>query len=78
MAKRVERPGVRSGYDQWSERYTVADYLNRMDDAGFEVIRCRHFRGDSALVEEVPGASKYLDRPLLLIIEAIRSTRSAA
>ena len=43
-----------------------------MDDAGFEVIHCRHLRGDSALAAEVPGASKYMDRELLLIIEAIR------
>jgi SAM-dependent methyltransferase len=70
-----EQNGVE--YRLGAERYTVADYLNHMDDAGFEMLCCRHFRGDSALVEEVPGSSKYLDRPLLLIIEAIRPTRSA-
>lgn len=65
-----EQSGVE--YRLGAERYGVADYLNHMDDAGFEVIRCRHFRGDSALAAEVPGASKYMDRELLLIIEAIR------
>src|SRR5215469_2564564 len=65
-----EQHGVE--YRLGAERYGVADYLNYMDDAGFEVIRCRHLRGDSALAAEVPGASKYMDRELLLIIEAIR------
>ena len=71
-----EQNGVE--YRLGAERYTVADYLNHMDDAGFQVMRCRHFQGDSALVEEAPEASKYMDRPLLLIIEAIRPARSAA
>ena len=65
-----EQHGVE--YRLGAERYGVADYLNYMDDAGFEVIHCRHLRGDSALAAEVPGASKYMDRELLLIIEAIR------
>jgi malonyl-CoA O-methyltransferase len=64
-------------YRLGAERYSVADYLTYMDDAGFEVIRCRDFRGDSALVAQVPEASKYLDRPLLLIIEAIRPCSAA-
>lgn len=71
-----EQNGVE--YRLGAERYSVDNYVNYMDDAGFDVIHCRHFRGDSALVDEVPGASKYLDRPLLLIIEAIRPTRGAA
>jgi len=71
-----EQNGVE--YRLGAERYTVDDYLNHMDDAGLEVVRCCHFRGDSALGEEVPGASKYLDRPLLLIIEATRLRRRAA
>jgi SAM-dependent methyltransferase len=65
-----EQNGVE--YRLGAERYGVADYLNYMDDAGFQVIRCRHFQGDSTLAAEVPEASKYTDRPLLLIIEAIR------
>jgi hypothetical protein len=48
-----------------------------MSDAGFEIVRCLHFRGDPALADTVPGAHKYLDRPLLLLIEAIRPARSA-
>jgi len=71
-----EQNGVE--YRLGAERYTVADYLNHIDHAGLEVIGCTDFRGDLTLGEEVPGASKYLDRPLLLIIEAIRPPRKAA
>src|SRR5207245_9928835 len=51
-------------------RHTVADYLNLIDRAGFRRIEVREFRGDDVLVEEVPWASKYLGRPLLLAVEA--------
>ncbi len=50
--------------------HTVADYLNLIDRAGFRRIEVREFRGDDVLVEEVPWASKYLGRPLLLAVEA--------
>ena len=70
-----EQNGVE--YRLGAEQYTVADYLNYMDDAGFEVTRCRHFRGDAALGVEVPAAGRYLDRPLLLIIEATRPRDAA-
>jgi len=51
-------------------RHTVADYLNLIDRAGFRRIEVQEFRGDDVLVEEVPWASKYLGRPLLLAVEA--------
>jgi len=55
-----------------SERFdiTVVDYLNLIDGAGFRGIAVHEFRGDDVLVEQVPWASKYLGRPLLLAVEA--------
>jgi hypothetical protein len=50
----------------------VDDYLNRAADAGFADITWRELTGDERLVEEVPVASKYLGRPLLLLISALR------
>ena len=63
-----ERCGVE--YRLGAERHTVADYLNLIDEAGFRVIKVREFSVDRKLVEEIPSASKYLGRPLLLAIEA--------
>ncbi len=60
-------------YRLGAQRYTVDDYLNVMEDAGFHDLRTREFLGDDALVEEVPGAEKYLGRPLLLVVEARKS-----
>jgi SAM-dependent methyltransferase len=57
-------------YRLGAERHTVDDYLSLIDDAGFRSIRFREFRGDQKLAEEIPSASKYLGRPLLLTIEA--------
>jgi SAM-dependent methyltransferase len=51
-------------------RHTVADYLNLIDTSGFRQLMVREFCGDHALTEEVPWASKYFGRPLLLAIEA--------
>jgi len=51
-------------------RHTVVDYLNLIDGAGFRNIEVHEFRGDDVLVEQVPWASKYLGRPLLLAVEA--------
>jgi len=48
----------------------VVDYLNLIDGAGFRGIAVHEFRGDDVLVEQVPWASKYLGRPLLLAVEA--------
>ncbi len=51
-------------------RYTVADYMNLLDDAGFKGLKSYEFVGDEALVEKVPAAKKYLNFPVLLILEA--------
>jgi ubiquinone/menaquinone biosynthesis C-methylase UbiE len=59
-------------YRLGAERYTVEDYLNQMDDAGFRGITCREYSVDQQIVEGIPWASKYLGRPLLLVIEAAR------
>ncbi|MGH7865753.1 MAG: class I SAM-dependent methyltransferase [Candidatus Binataceae bacterium] len=65
-----ERSGVE--YRLGAYRYSVDDYLNMVGDAGFDRIAWREFAGDDRVVDEVPWASKYLGRPLLLVIEAHR------
>jgi SAM-dependent methyltransferase len=60
-------------YRLGAERYTVADYLNHISDAGFRNLAWQEYRGDAQLVEEVPWASKYQGRPLLLIVRAERN-----
>jgi SAM-dependent methyltransferase len=66
-----ERDGTE--YRLGAERYTVADYLNHISDAGFRNLESREYRGDDQLVEEVPWAVKYKGRPLLLLVRAERA-----
>jgi len=66
-----ERDGVE--YRLGALRHTVADYLNLIDGAGFRGIEVHEFRGDDILVQQVPWASKYRGRPLLLAVEARES-----
>lgn len=66
-----EREGTE--YRLGAERYTVADYLDHISDAGFRKLECREYPGDERLVEEVPSATKYLGRPLLLLVRAERA-----
>jgi SAM-dependent methyltransferase len=54
-------------------RHTVADYLDEIDGSGFRDINIREFHGDEQLAREIPWASKYLGRPLLLTVEAYKS-----
>ena len=54
-------------------RYTVGDYLNMIEDAGFRHLRIAEFHGDAALVEQMPAAAKYLNRPLMLAVHATRT-----
>jgi SAM-dependent methyltransferase len=65
-----QREGVE--YRLGAERYTVADYLEHISDAGFRRLRWEELRGDAQLVEQVPAAAKYLGRPLLLLVRAER------
>ena len=66
-----ERDGTE--YRLGAERYTVADYLDHISNAGFRNLDWQEYRGDQQLVEEVPWASKYQGRPLLLIVRAERT-----
>jgi SAM-dependent methyltransferase len=66
-----ERDGTE--YRLGAERYTVADYLNHISDAGFRDLEWQEYRGDDRLVEEVPWAIKYRGRPLLLLVRAQRA-----
>ena len=54
-------------------RHTVADYLDVIDESGFGDINIREFRGDELLVRDIPWASKYLGRPLLLPVEVYKT-----
>ena len=63
-----EREGVE--YRLGAEPYTVDDYLNHIHDAGFCDLRWHEYSVDAPLVAESPGASKYLGRPLLFVVEA--------
>lgn len=51
-------------------RYTVADYMNLLDDAGFKNLKSYEFLGDDVLAEKVPAARKYLNFPVLLVLKA--------
>ena len=65
-----ERDGVE--YRLGAERYTVADYLEHISDAGFRRLSWQELRGDARLADRVPAAAKYLGRPLLLLVKAER------
>jgi SAM-dependent methyltransferase len=78
----MARSGIEANFEKdgteyrlGAEPYTLDDYLNHMDTAGFHDLRWRNYCGDQDLVDRVPWASKYLGRPLLLIIEAKRPRR---
>jgi SAM-dependent methyltransferase len=51
-------------------KYTTADYLTLLSDAGFKHPSAREFTGDAALADSLPNGSKYLGRPLLLVLTA--------
>jgi SAM-dependent methyltransferase len=53
-------------------RYTVDDYLNMIDVAGFRDIRVSEYHGDEALAEQIPWAVKYLRQPLMLAVQATK------
>lgn len=61
-------------YRLGAERYSVDDYLTRISEAGFRRLEWHEHRGDERLIEQVPAASKYLRRPLLLLVRAERAT----
>jgi SAM-dependent methyltransferase len=67
---KFERNGVE--YRLGAEVYSVEEYLAQTDRAGFHDVRWREYCADNSLVEEVPSAARYLGKPMLLIIEAVR------
>lgn len=65
-----ERDGTE--YRVGAQPYTVEEYFGRIADAGFERVAWHEYRGDDRLREEIPHASKYVGRPLLLLVCAER------
>jgi len=63
-----EREGVE--YRLGANRHRVDDYIDAIDRSDFRDVRVHEFCGDGPLVDEIPRASKYLHRPLLLAVEA--------
>jgi malonyl-CoA O-methyltransferase len=66
-----ERDGTE--YRLGAVRYSVSDYLDHISDAGFRELQWNEHLGDASLAAEVPGASKYVGRPLLLLVQARRA-----
>jgi ubiquinone/menaquinone biosynthesis C-methylase UbiE len=76
----LARAGIEANFDRngteyrlGAEPYTVSDYLNNIADAGFRNLEWIEYQGDAHLVQEVPWAKKYMDRPLLLLVRARRA-----
>lgn len=65
-----QRDGIE--YRLGAVRYTVADYLNLLEEAGFRQLTYREYQGDEALARQVPSAESLLNVPVLLAIEARR------
>jgi SAM-dependent methyltransferase len=63
-----ERAGVE--YRLGAYRYTVEDYANLLEDAGFDDLARHEFLGDDWLVRSVPSATKLLGFPVLLVFKA--------
>ncbi len=63
-----ERTGVE--YRLGAQRHTVRDYLQAVAEAGFDGLAYREYAGDAALAAQIPAASKYVGRPMLLLIAA--------
>jgi len=53
----------------------LATYINELERVGFTDLVWHELRGDQELVDRVPSASKYLDFPVLLVLQA-RKTAS--
>ncbi len=50
-------------------RHTVKDYVRALQGAGFVDLRQHEWRGDEQLITAVPQAKKYLNFPILLILQ---------
>ena len=51
-------------------RHTIQDYLNTLDEVGFDDLDKHEFQGDEKLIAEIPEAEKYSDFPMLLLVQA--------
>ena len=51
-------------------RYSMTDYVNLLEEAGFEEPARHEFLGDERLVRSVPSATRLLGFPVLLVLEA--------
>ena len=76
----LARAGIEANFEQngteyrlGAEPYSVSDYLNHISDAGFRNLEWHDYHVDDPLVQEVPRAGKYLNRPLLLLVSAERA-----
>ena len=63
-----ERTGVE--YRLGAHQHTVRDYLQAVAEAGFDGLAYREYAGDTALATQIPSASKYVGRPMLLVVAA--------
>ncbi|HLG11646.1 MAG TPA: class I SAM-dependent methyltransferase [Dehalococcoidia bacterium] len=52
-------------------RYSTGDYLTLLSDAGFYEPSYQEFTGDEELAARLPNGTKYLGRPLLLVLTAL-------
>jgi len=60
-----ERSGIE--YRLGAYRYSMADYENLLEDAGFEDPAWHEFLGDERLVRSIPSAARLLGFPVLLV-----------
>ncbi|MDZ7289823.1 MAG: methyltransferase domain-containing protein [candidate division KSB1 bacterium] len=56
-------------------RHTVKDYLQALHSAGFTDLRQHEWRGDEQLAALIPQARKYLNFPILLILQGKKEMR---
>jgi ubiquinone/menaquinone biosynthesis C-methylase UbiE len=57
-------------------KHLSAEYVNAMIGAGFTLERMGEHGADPAIAERIPGAERYGETPLLLVLEGTRRDRS--
>ena len=55
-------------------RYSSRDYIEAFRQVGFASVTMREFRGDEELAKCIPEAKKYLGFPLLLVLQASKTS----
>jgi SAM-dependent methyltransferase len=66
-----QRSGIQ--YRLGAVPHTLDDYLDALQQAGFEQLIWHEFSGDAELVAAIPSARKLLGFPVLLVVEAVKS-----